>query len=863
MPTYDYLRKQALTDVWRVPSLDRQFIVNPQRVTKNYGRVKNATVMWDTVKLPDNTSRWHVYDVSSVAAVNLNIFTKYNSWTAVSETTARHGVYTDIYVSSGLQLPRFDTYYRYTESGVLLLAVKINRKLKCNLDQDQLFFRVYSGAYNTQNQDLPTNINVKTFGLYYFNLVDKDTFLNSLNTLPVQGKVHVFHNGVWVDNINNVSLSFGDYIEYIWDKSFVKTKDWAIKDLYHYVSELDRDQKYLIHHDEPGDNVDFYDDIDVYVYQKAAGQPFRGIYFHKNSLAAVRQLTHRDYGLRTKNIPPIAKLLESIGSPELSAPIDSLYIRFDYRESGLTKNKLVYENYRIFELYKLKDQDIVRAMQGIDSSVKFWSAPELEKSYYSFAMRCSYNELTKEVAEKVYGYNASAKIVGNSPIKVDPNNVQDIPLPIRAQHGCTVYEYDSNGFLTNWYIHYGGQSYRAKDPDTTYLEIIIGLGSERLDQILNARSLQLKENLTYRVYNTSIIGSSLQGKVEDVTFSDKYSIVNNQFTWLSTRAADFPIVMSDGVFFAKDYKVRANFGVMNITLSTLQDRPLGDGLYPMLFPMGQLNVFLNKRLLIRGIDYFFNFPNINIVNQEYLNDPLVLEQDVHVRFCGFAKYEDNEFKITQDADVGFIEHGFLSNNNRFDLRDDKVQRIVVGGRLFTKEEIQFSEEHSGASIINAANGLPYMVEDVLVPVKPYTVKDMYLLKQESRVIDKAVSDYLTLKLPQPVRGPIMAIPNRHRVYSPFFHKLVTDLKNNTLKLNFKAEGFTKQEVIDKCKTYEYLLASDPLNDNNAQDERFVVILPHGFNKPIGLTANSYRFLSMAVQLYGKNLVQLSPFIKTI
>jgi hypothetical protein len=279
--------------------------------------------------------------------------------------------------------------------------------------------------------------------------------------------------------------------------------------------------------------------------------------------------------------------------------------------------------------------------------------------------------------------------------------------------------------------------------------------------------------------------------------------------------------------------------------------------------MGQLNVFLNKRLLIRGIDYFFNFPTINIVNQEYLNDPLVLEQDVHVRFCGFAKYEDNEFKITQDADVGFIEHGFLSNNNRFDLRDDKVQRIVVGGRLFSKEELEFSEEHSGASIINAANGLPYMVEDVLVPVKPYTVKDMYLLKQESRVIDKVVSDYLTLKIPQPNRGPLMAIPNRHRVYSPFFHKLIMDLKNNSLKLNFKAEGFTKQEVIDKCRAYEYLLANDPINDKNAQDERFVVILPHGFNKPIGLVANSYRFLSVAVQLYGKNLIQLSPFIKTI
>src|SRR5574343_429015 len=588
MATYDYLRKQALKDIWRIPSIDRQFIINPQRVTKNYGRVKNATVMWDTIKLTDSTSRWHVYDASSVASINLNLFTKFNGWTAISETTLRHGVYTDLYVNTGLQLPRFDSYYRYTESGVLLFAVKINRKLKCNLDKDQLYFRVYSGADNTQNQDLPTIVNVKTFGLYYNSLVDKDTFLASLNTLPVDGKVHVFHNGVWVDNINNIQLSFGDYIEYIWDKSF-----------------------------------------------------------YKNSLAAVRQLTHRDFGLRTRNIPPIAQLLQSLGNPQLNAPLDSLFIRFDYRKSGLTKNKLVFENYRIFELYKLKDEDIVRAMQGIDSNVKFWSAPELEKSYYSYAMHCSYNELTKEVAEKVYGYNAGAKIICDSPVKVYPANVVDIMLPIRMQHGCTVYEYDSNGHMTNWYHHYGGQTYRPKDADTTYLELIVGIGSDRLDQHFNKKQLTLNEVYTYKVYNGSIIGTAIQPVIEDVTGSDKYTIVDNEFKWVSPRTVDFPIVMSDARFYAKDFKVRVNFGVLSITLTSLQDRPTGEGYYALLLPVGQLNVYLNKRYLIRGIDYFFNFTNINIVNQEYLNDPLVNEQDVHVRFCGFA---DKDFNITQDAD---------------------------------------------------------------------------------------------------------------------------------------------------------------------------------------------------------------------
>ena len=861
MATYDYLRKQALKDVWRVPTIDRQFIINPQRVTKNYGRMKNFTVMWDTLSLPDNNNRWHVYDASSLAPVVLNLFKRCEGWTPLSEATNKRGVYTNLYVGTGLELPRFDSYYRYTESGVLIIAVRINKKLKCNLDKDAIYLRVYSGAFNYQNQVLPNVSDLQTFGCYVLTSADRDEFDTKLAAIPQEGITNIYHNGIWVQSLNGISVNNGDYLEYIWDKSFYKSEEWAIKDLFHYESTMDKDQKYLLHHPALNNDVDFYDDIDIYIYQKRGSVPFRGIYFHKNNQAAVRQLTHRDFGLRTKNIPPIATLLDSLTNPHLDTPTDSLFIRLDYRKSGLQRNKLVFENFRIFELYKLSDTDIVRAMQGIDSNVPFWSAPELEKSLYTYCMRCSYNQLTKEVAEQMYGYNASAKIVGDSPVKVDPTNVQDVVLPIRMQHGCTVYEYNSLGHLTNWYQHLGGQTYRPKDSDTTYLELIVGLGGDRLDQLFNCKSTTLNEVFTYRVYNGSIIGNAIQSGFEDVTGSDKYTVVDNQYTWVSQRTADFPIVMSDSRFFAKDYKLRPNSGNLTITLTSQQNRPTGDGYYVFLFPMGQLDVFLNYRPLIRGLDYFYDIANqkIIITNHEYLDDPLVKEQIVHVRFCGFPT---KDFQITSDDDVGFIEHGFLSNNNRYDLRDDKVQRIVVGGRLFSKEDVEFSEEHSGISIVNAANGLPYMIKDVLVPVKPYTVEDMYVLRDESKKIDKIVSDYLTLKLPQPSRGPIMAIPNKYRVFSPFFNKIVTDLKENILKLPLRIDGFSKQEVIDKCKDYEHLLKNDPIKSPHLQDDRFVVIIPHGYPRVVAMPANSYRFLSKVVELYADGLVQLSPFIKT-
>lgn len=79
----------------------------------------------------------------------------------------------------------------------------------------------------------------------------------------------------------------------------------------------------------------------------------------------------------------------------------------------------------------------------------------------------------------------------------------------------------------------------------------------------------------------------------------------------------------------------------------------------------------------------------------------------------------------------------------------KFKESLLMVNSIAKDELKFSEEeHLGVSIIDAANGLPYMVKDVLVPVKPYTAQDNEL-RDASRVIDKVVSDYLTLKLPQP------------------------------------------------------------------------------------------------------------------
>ena len=859
MATYDYLRKQALSDIWRNPVIDNQFIIEPTKITRSYGRKKNITVMWETLALPDDVSSWHVYSAGPIPSIYLNLFVNCNGWTSLSDVVKNHNVYLNAYVDNGVELPRFDTWFRYTETGTLIFAAKISKKFNFDLDKQDFFIRLYSGAHNKKLNAGVTPIPVKTEGYYVVDAVQVDAITASIASITTSGLINIYHNGICYLDITLIEIKAGDWLEFIYDPSVYKTLEFNIKDLFHYESDLDSDQKYLIHQPGVSNLVDFIDDIDVYIYQREGAEMLRGLYFHQNSLSNVRQLTHRDYGIKARGVPPRALVFNSLKDPAIAAPIDSLVIRLNIRESALTNNKLVFEHTRLFELYKLSEVDIVRALQGIDANVPMWQAPELEKSNYVEGMKCTFNELTKELAENIYGYNAAAKIVGDTPKKLATSDIQDVVLPIRMRHGCTVYEYDSTGVLTGWYQHLGGSSYRTRNITTKYLEALVGLGSDRVDQLHNIKEATLNEVFTYRIYNGSIIGNAVQNVFYDVTNSDKYAIVDNKFTWTSNRVSDYPIVMSDAKFYARDFEVRPKFGELKVTLISQQKRPAGDGYYTMPFPMGQIDVFLNGRSLIKDLDYFLVFPNVYIVNKEYLEDPLLKEQHVHVRFCGFPT---KDFEVCDEGDVGYIEHGFLSNNNRYDLRDDKVQRVIIGGKFYDKSDLKFSEEHQGVSVNDASNGLPYMVKDVLVPVKPYTTTDMYELRDKSRVVDKVVSDYLTLKLPQPDRGGLMTIPKRHKLFSPFINKLITDLRSGVLNLPLRISGFEKQEVMTICKSYEYLLGQDPVKSPHLQDLRFVSIHPHGYPQMLTVNANQYRFLFKAVEYYCDGIVELSSFLKT-
>lgn len=861
MTQYDYLRKHALKNVFISPTQDKPSIIQPVRITPQYGRKEFATVGWTNVELPDTTSRWHVYQIGGVHPIVFNYFLQCDKWTSFAESCNEQNMMIDIYTGSGLQFGRFETYYKYTYNNNLIVALKINKNIKTDYDNEPIFIRVYSNIFYHSVRAQGIDPFIQVYGQNINNQQDINNFFNEYNRLSkLPGLTTVFKNGVMYPKIYTGDIKIKDTVELVYDGSIYKVKEWLIDDLEDFESVLDQKRKYLLHYNgESNFNIDYQDDIDVYLVQKFKNGKERAIYHHKNYKDSLRNLTHRDYSVVPVYIRDFTNTLEKEHNPRISIRPEDLYIRLHIRKPGVVRT-VQYEHNRIRELYKLSDTDIVRAMLGLDSTVENWRAFNLENSDYVKLMESSFNDVTIELAEKAYRYNAASKYIGDTPVKITPNQPNKaIELPLRARHGCTVYEYDQEGILIGWHHHYTGLHYFVQSNNTAYIEAIIGWGGDLLDEYFNQREIDLNEVYTYRVYLAAKVGNKISS-FEDVTGSDKYEVIDNRFRWLSENSVDFPVVRSDARFFAKDYEVNLDNGSIRILLTSKQNRGLGFGLYKLIAPLGQIDVFLNGRSLIRGLDYFYKDYEVVITNKEFLIDPLLEKQKIHIRFTGFCK---KDFTIMDEGDIGFIEHGYLSNNNRYDIRDDKVQRVIIGGKFYHKEELKFSEDHNGVSITDIHNGKPYMVKDVLVPVKPYTVEDTYALREQSLTVDKMVSDYMTLKKPQPPRGNLMAITRRWQLFSPFMTKIIMDLRRGFLPIPITTKGFTRQEILKICKPYEYLLATDPIKEPHAQDIRYVVIHPHPMPYVIQLELNAYRFLQKVNEEYCKGLVSLSPSVKTI
>jgi hypothetical protein len=431
-----------------------------------------------------------------------------------------------------------------------------------------------------------------------------------------------------------------------------------------------------------------------------------------------------------------------------------------------------------------------------------------------------------------------------------------IPYLFRNPYENTVFEYNELGVLIGYSVHSGGELYNCVNPTCKYIEAISGRAGSIIDEQYNFKSLTLDKTTDYRFYVKQNLIESSNPVWEDVTGSSKYAIINNKFTWLITDHET--LIRSNKKFLLNELCTTFNSGHIVFNITNEQNN---NGYYiedVMQVPMGELDIFLNGHYLIENLDYYLNFPTVTVVTKEhYIGNPLIDSQKILIRFTGLC---DSNLKLTQPGEIGFVRNNVISNNNKYNIRDDKVNSIYINGCLYTKDELNFNEKNPNFELISYKNGQPYIVKDTVVPIKNITKQDTYIYRDKSLVVDKAISDYLTIKLPEVDPTILNPILKYYNLYSPFISKIIVDMKTNVFNEPIIKTIYGDSDIMDLIQPYMYLLLVDPTYVDNGIDTNYVIVHPHYFNSVIGIDTFSYVFLQRVIKLCCQNLINLSPSV---
>jgi len=865
-----FLLDHSIENVWCNPDQDNQLIFNAKRISKPSGVINNVTILNRQIKLPNNGKIYHVYQIGQIYPKILGLLPKNpnwvnESWIKFSDIMNSNKLFVSIYTDNGIEIPKFKSYYMHSNEKNLIFVIEQDNNISPDYSNENIYFRLYTNAFYQTNRsnnsddfiycsgrDIKTSDNILELQTEYLQYSNRD------------GYVFAYKNGYLIDKIDVANLTIGDTAEIIYDGSVSKVVTYVIDNLKTFNSILDSEYKYLFHYnDSVNDSIYFYDDTDIHIiYEKLPGR-YKGHYVHRNDIKTHRMVTHKDYSLSVQKVFNFSMYLKN--RLAIEEDIGSFKIQLKIRESGYHR-PLIYDNNRIFELYKMNDSFIMNAMLGIDSTIDEWKAENLENSSYCKLMSSNFKDITNELIEQAYGYNSISKLVADNMFKTYlDSGYQTVKLPYKLQTKSCVYEYDSNGHLLGKYNHYSGVYYQCVNNNARLVEVISGLGTTGPEVAFGYDNISLPTDYNYRVYMSRVINGTSNNIWEDITGSSLYTVVDDYLVWNNPGDNQYLMIRDDSAFLAYDLTVNYVNNILFFTLSEVENRGSGFINYSLPVPLGDLDIFLNGKSLIENIDYIVDFPKVYILNKAYLNQPINTEsQTISVRYTGF---HNADISSNKNIDYGFIEYGYFSNNNKFDIRDDKVLRIAMDGKLIHKDDIMFSELTSGAFPISAINGKPYQIKDITTPLNNIIESDTYELRNKSLVIDKKISDYLSIKIPQPSRDSENVIVEQYPIVSLFISRIIYAVTYNEINNTTLVNILSDNDIIDLCKPYEYLLKYDPISGDLSMSKglakEYLLVHPHSLDSVIILNLYQYRFLLNVVRLYGNGLINLSPFISVV
>lgn len=891
----DYLLRHAIANVWCNPAQDRQYVYRLAQLTPRYGAIRTWRVNYERYTLPTQKDYWHVYQIGAVVPSLLGLPTKIDVWVPLSDLANNNQLFTDLYVTNGVQFPRFESYVLLTKTRNLIVACKINERVN-DLEDEDLYLRFYSNAYyQSQRSNSVNKRYIDVRGLRVTNQNELLMFQHGIDDLVASrgGFPYFYVNGRFTHAINLTTAMTGDVVEVVIDSSIKRMLEFQVTGLPTFTSVLDKCRKFLLHYSDPSvKSIDYLDDIDIYLIkpQAVAGR-FMGVYYHHNEGDWLRMLTHKDYSIpvprlegfvRTHKIDPRFYIDPVRWAADDWGSISELTVRVYLRHSGYER-PLVAEANRIQEMYKLTDARIVNAMTGINATNPLWTAAALETCPYIRFMSASpefVNPITfgrpdaehpdKATANNfvgdVYGYHAAAEILANTPSTVyTDNGYRWADLCYEHWQNATIFEYDSVGLLIDKYYHPGGRKHLVRNAACVRVEAITGFGGQSLNTIYGTEPVTLSKGYNFRVYASKVWGGVSDGKWVDITDLPNRSdwgfldTTGDQDVWRWTADPTYNIcaIRQDDQFFLDTLNFNKTAGL--IRFSVFSDETLsGMTQYQAMdIPFGHLDILVRPaggrwRTLIENLDYKVIWPQVVLNNLEYIGDDVT---QVMIRGHGFCTAD---FERQPVSEFGFVEYGVLSNDHRYDIHTHKVQRVIVDGHYRDPKSVVYEEELNGLTISGERNGAPYTLQHPAIVFKDVYTSDVEARKADD-LNDAHVCNYMSQFYPTRTRTNPDFILEPYHVYSAFANKVLHDLRTGTFNPPIPVNGFyTDLDIRTWCKAYDWIADFDICNTD--YDRKHVKVYPHWVGVPVGLPLKQWTFYKRALKLYLRYVPDIAVFV---